>query len=183
MAILDFSDPPFAAPPFVPPSKPSDWTDLRISTLRKLWSEGLSAAQIAIKLWEITRHRFTRSAVIGKARRLKLEVRIPAGGRPRKPRRERLAKRRERWAIRKLTEPTYHTVEVLVELPAEDLSKAVTFAQLTDKTCRYPYSAQKGHHIERGCPTQKSSVCVHLDVGPAHRQNYDKREVGAKQKG
>jgi len=138
MAILDFSDPPFAAPPFVPPSKPSDWTDLRISTLRKLWSEGLSGAQIAIKLWEITRYRFTRSAVIGKASRLKLPGRIPAGGRPRKPRRERLAKRRERWAIRKLTEPTYHTVEV-IELPPEDLSNTVTFAQLTEHTCKWPH--------------------------------------------
>ena len=47
------------------------WTDDRIAVLRKLWSDGLSASQIAKELGEGV----TRNAVIGKAHRLGLEKR------------------------------------------------------------------------------------------------------------
>ena len=43
------------------------WTDERIELLRKLWSEGLSASQIASELGQVT-----RNAVIGKVHRLGL---------------------------------------------------------------------------------------------------------------
>ncbi|MCY4287649.1 MAG: GcrA cell cycle regulator [Aestuariivita sp.] len=43
------------------------WTKERVSILQKLWFEGLKPADIAIKLGDVT-----RSAVIGKARRLNL---------------------------------------------------------------------------------------------------------------
>ena len=43
------------------------WTDERIELLRKLWSDGLSASQIASELGQIT-----RNAVIGKVHRLGL---------------------------------------------------------------------------------------------------------------
>ena len=46
------------------------WTDERVSLLIKLWSEGLSASQIAGQLGGVT-----RNAVIGKVHRLKLEGR------------------------------------------------------------------------------------------------------------
>ncbi|MEN3794509.1 GcrA family cell cycle regulator [Fulvimarina sp. MAC3] len=46
------------------------WTDERVSTLKQLWTEGLSASQIADKLGGVT-----RNAVIGKVHRLKLESR------------------------------------------------------------------------------------------------------------
>ncbi|HHB83366.1 MAG TPA: GcrA cell cycle regulator, partial [Devosia sp.] len=47
------------------------WTDDRVSILKKLWMEGLSASQIAVELGEGV----TRNAVIGKVHRLKLSGR------------------------------------------------------------------------------------------------------------
>ena len=46
------------------------WTDDRVKILKKLWSEGLSASQIANKIGDVT-----RNAVIGKVHRLGLEGR------------------------------------------------------------------------------------------------------------
>jgi GcrA cell cycle regulator len=47
-----------------------NWTDERVELLRKLWSEGLSASQIAGQLGGVS-----RNAVIGKVHRLKLSSR------------------------------------------------------------------------------------------------------------
>ena len=64
------------------------WNDERVETLKKLWSEGFSASQIAAQLGGIT-----RNAVIGKVHRLGFAGRAkPAAAsgtsaaRPRKPR-------------------------------------------------------------------------------------------------
>ena len=46
------------------------WTDERVELLKKLWSDGLSASQIAAELGGIT-----RNAVIGKVHRLGLSGR------------------------------------------------------------------------------------------------------------
>ena len=54
------------------------WADeARVDLLKQLWADGLSASQIASRLGEVT-----RSAVIGKARRLGLEGRAVAARRP-----------------------------------------------------------------------------------------------------
>ncbi|WP_371348742.1 GcrA family cell cycle regulator [Ancylobacter sp. IITR112] len=62
-----------------------NWTDERVELLKKLWSEGLSASQIAAELGGVT-----RNAVIGKVHRLGLSGRAKAPAapapRPRKPR-------------------------------------------------------------------------------------------------
>lgn len=47
------------------------WNDERVELLKKLWAEGLSASQIAVRLGEVT-----RNAVIGKCHRLGLSGRI-----------------------------------------------------------------------------------------------------------
>ncbi len=64
------------------------WTDERVSTLKKLWLDGLSASQIAKQLGGVT-----RNAVIGKVHRLGLSGRAapsqparPAFKAPRPPR-------------------------------------------------------------------------------------------------
>jgi len=49
------------------------WTDERVEQLKKLWSDGLSASQIAAELGGIT-----RNAVIGKVHRLGLSGRAKA---------------------------------------------------------------------------------------------------------
>lgn len=62
-----------------------NWTDERVELLKKLWSDGLSASQIAAELGGVT-----RNAVIGKVHRLGLSGRAkalaPSAPRPRKPR-------------------------------------------------------------------------------------------------
>jgi len=55
------------------------WTDERVSTLKKLWLEGLSASQIAKQLGGVT-----RNAVIGKVHRLGLSGRA-APSQPTRP--------------------------------------------------------------------------------------------------
>ncbi len=61
------------------------WTDERVELLKKLWSEGFSASQIAAEMGGVT-----RNAVIGKVHRLGLSGRgktnAPGAARPRKPR-------------------------------------------------------------------------------------------------
>src|SRR5262245_3711660 len=61
------------------------WTDERVETLKKLWTDGLSASQIAAELGGIT-----RNAVIGKVHRLGLSGRAKSPSstapRPRKAR-------------------------------------------------------------------------------------------------
>jgi len=60
------------------------WTDERVELLKKLWSEGLSASQIAGQLGGVT-----RNAVIGKVHRLSLSGRakpVSSSPRPRKVR-------------------------------------------------------------------------------------------------
>lgn len=61
----------------------ASWTDERVELLQKLWSEGLSASQIATQLGGVT-----RNAVIGKIHRLGLSGRAKTASqpRPRKPR-------------------------------------------------------------------------------------------------
>ncbi len=56
------------------------WTDERVELLKKLWSEGQSASQIAKELGGVT-----RNAVIGKVHRLGLSNRSASGAAPSKP--------------------------------------------------------------------------------------------------
>lgn len=53
------------------------WTDERVELLKKLWTEGLSASQIAAQLGSVS-----RNAVIGKVHRLKLSSRGRATAAP-----------------------------------------------------------------------------------------------------
>lgn len=62
------------------------WTTERVDLLKRLWSEGLSASQIATELGGVT-----RNAVIGKVHRLGLSGRAKATAAPAKPRRTRPA--------------------------------------------------------------------------------------------
>ena len=75
-----------------------NWTDERVELLKKLWTDGLSASQIAAELGNVT-----RNAVIGKVHRLGLSGRAkdkaaaaaaPPQGRPRSERARRRSRRR-----------------------------------------------------------------------------------------
>ncbi|MGU3497126.1 GcrA family cell cycle regulator [Xanthobacteraceae bacterium A53D] len=131
------------------------WNDERVELLKKLWSEGLSASQIAGELGGIT-----RNAVIGKVHRLGLSGRAKApavAARPRKTARpETPAQQQQRPQAP--TRPATHgntalapAFEELVETapaptPAPQpagsnvlpMGQRCTIMNLTESTCRWP---------------------------------------------
>ncbi|MGD9477761.1 GcrA family cell cycle regulator [Shinella sp. G-2] len=137
-----------------------NWTDERVEKLKKLWSEGLSASQIAAQLGGVS-----RNAVIGKVHRLNLPGRAKAGGtqtaaRPKRPAAA-AAPRPSNFtarpaAPRAVARPTGNA------LPKEDMdadfdvqserlpvpangngtvvpmSRKLELTQLTERTCKWP---------------------------------------------
>lgn len=114
------------------------WTDERVELLKKLWSDGLSASQIAAELGGIT-----RNAVIGKVHRLGLSGRAKSPSsstpRPRKARSSGHMIRVQRPQVRGNTALAYdYEVEPepeLLEIPQEQRK---TLLQLNERTCRWP---------------------------------------------
>lgn len=114
------------------------WTDERIALLTKLYTDGLSASQIAAELGGIT-----RNAVIGKVHRLGLS------GRPKKAGSSKPTVRRARTRFKALDfrrrvdgahvaiayDYDLETEPEMVEIPVEQRK---TFLQLTDKNCHWP---------------------------------------------
>jgi GcrA cell cycle regulator len=110
------------------------WTDERVTTLKKLWLEGLSASQIAKQLGGVT-----RNAVIGKVHRLGLSGRAAPSqpSRPvlRTPRPARPASIATHHAPRRV-EPQPHPVarmETYVEEPG-----SATVLTLGAHMCKWP---------------------------------------------
>jgi len=118
------------------------WTDERVELLKKLWTDGLSASQIAAELGGIT-----RNAVIGKVHRLGLSGRAKSPSstapRPRKTRTHAHMLRVARPAIRGNT-ALAQAFEYEVEVEAELVDNIIPIGQrrnlleLTEETCRWP---------------------------------------------
>ena len=118
------------------------WTDERVETLRKLWTEGLSASRIAAELGGIT-----RNAVIGKVHRLGLSGRAKsptaAAPRPRKVRPHSQAPRIARPSMRGNT-ALAQAYEPEVEPEPEFIDNVIPLGQrrslleLNEDTCRWP---------------------------------------------
>jgi len=131
------------------------WTDERVELLKRLWTEGLSASQIAGRLG----NGVTRNAVIGKVHRLNLSGRVQQQrvAQPRAPRKQRepsLAPRaggsmpsmptagssalkpmmRAETHVRPAAIPEPQPLR-LVDLPKDG---RVTILHLSDKTCKWP---------------------------------------------
>jgi GcrA cell cycle regulator len=123
------------------------WTDERVELLKKLWSDGLSASQIAAQMGGVT-----RNAVIGKVHRLGLSGRAktsaaPAQPRPRKPARPashpnlRSAAHRSAALAAHLRSEPEPREEPQVELDEDvviPMSERVTIMELRDSMCRWP---------------------------------------------
>jgi len=92
------------------------WTDERVELLKKLWSDGLSASQIAGELGGIT-----RNAVIGKVHRLGLSGRAKSA-----------------------STALAHAYEIEEEAAPELIENVIpigqrrTILELTEQTCRWP---------------------------------------------
>ena len=126
------------------------WTDERVELLKKLWSEGLSASQIAAELGGVT-----RNAVIGKVHRLGLsgrgqDQRRPARPRPRKPRARRATCRRAlgdaarqhgagaALAPSRPSRAAGRSPNPLDEDVVIPFSERVTIMELRENMCRWP---------------------------------------------
>lgn len=118
------------------------WTDDRVDTLRKLWTEGLSASQIAAELGGVT-----RNAVIGKVHRLGLSGRAKGSNQGGGARRKKPATRANGYAKQK-TNSTADAKKTssasapvrpapIVDLP-EPPALMLNLLQLTEHTCKYP---------------------------------------------
>lgn len=123
------------------------WNDERVEVLKKLWSEGLSAAQIAGRLGGVT-----RNAVIGKVHRLGLSGRATSS-RPKNPRlRPRTAAQvnakrangKSRFgsignpALRALYQPEAEAYTPPVEELVIPLNERKSIQTLTECSCRWP---------------------------------------------
>lgn len=134
-----------------------NWTDERVERLKRLWSEGLSASQIAAQLGGVS-----RNAVIGKVHRLNLPGRAKAGGstaaarttkRP-APAAPRAATYPQRTATttRTVTRPAGGNMvkeEIEVDIfeevrvaPSKNvvvpISRRLALTELTERTCKWP---------------------------------------------
>ena len=116
------------------------WTDERVELLKKLWSDGLSASQIAAELGGIT-----RNAVIGKVHRLGISGRAKSASstapRPRKARSPMM--RIGRASIRGNT-ALAHAYDLETEAEPELIENIIpigqrrTILELTELTCHWP---------------------------------------------
>jgi GcrA cell cycle regulator len=119
------------------------WTDERVELLKKLWTDGLSASQIAAELGGIT-----RNAVIGKVHRLGLSGRAksPSSSAPRQRRtRPSHIMRVPRPAMRGNTAlATSYAYDLEVEAELEPIENVTpigqrrTLLELNESTCRWP---------------------------------------------
>lgn len=128
------------------------WTNERVELLKKLWSEGLSASQIAGELGGVT-----RNAVIGKVHRLGLSGRAKTSSSSSKPRRPRTASPSAGTAPKKPAQqpqtigatalkmdtspaPAAEIKPELEPLPelVVPISQRATILTLTERTCKWP---------------------------------------------
>ncbi len=129
------------------------WTDECVELLKKLWSDGLSASQIAAELGNVT-----RNAVIGKVHRLGLSGRAKSAAAPAAPRNAAPRKAPARAPSHPMSGPAGGTrgahalapqfvteAEPEAEqapMPSEDVvipfSERVTIMELREYMCRWP---------------------------------------------
>lgn len=107
------------------------WTDERVDQLKNLWTEGLSASQIARALGGVT-----RNAVISKVHRLGLVGRATPtrSERPRMP----SAPRMPRIAQTRALPPPEASVVEEDPVILEDGTFAATMETVSDRMCRWP---------------------------------------------
>jgi GcrA cell cycle regulator len=127
------------------------WTDERVELLKKLWTDGLSASQIAAQMGGVT-----RNAVIGKVHRLSLSGRArPTSSAPR-PRKMRMpSMHRPRTFVHGNTVLKTHAQPAPRRLPQpvpiEDIvvpiSLNISLLSLTDAMCKWPIGDPGGEQF------------------------------------
>ena len=149
------------------------WTDERVDQLKNLWTEGLSASQIARALGGVT-----RNAVIGKVHRLGLAGRATPtrSDRPRLPASPRMS------AIRShIPEPP-----VVEEDPLTlENGNHATVLTINDRMCRWPIGDPSenefhfcGRNPKSGSPYCEAHARKAYQPQQAHRRNDKGRMAG-----
>jgi len=124
------------------------WTDERVELLRKLWSDGLSASQVAAELGP----GITRNAVIGKIHRLGLAERAKTAAAAPRPRAAKAPRPAAPATATRVSGHIVHgnvalafapqTLVVAREQPQEEvvipMSERVTLMDLRESMCRWP---------------------------------------------
>lgn len=166
------------------------WTDERIERLKKLWSEGLSASQIAAELGGVT-----RNAVIGKVHRLHLSGRVKAAAtttqRSRKVARPAAAAARPAARTVVTTRGNLQVVqtmeaeEMVVYRPAEEvvvpISRRISIMELREGTCRWPMGdplAPDFVFCGGDCDVGKPYCGAHANV--AYQPSLERRRTGGR---
>ena len=115
------------------------WTDERVATLRKLWTDGLSASQIAKQLGGVT-----RNAVIGKVHRLGLAGRATPSRPAKRIVRNNITNRPRLMTGAPSRPRTIPSLAPLAELPPplEPMAQAdgsvASVLTVTDRMCKWP---------------------------------------------
>ncbi|AJD39913.1 GcrA cell cycle regulator [Rhizobium sp. SEMIA 4085] len=174
-----------------------NWTDERVEKLKKLWSEGLSASQIAAQLGGVS-----RNAVIGKVHRLSLPGRAKAGGATttaRAPKRNTSAVRAPNYASRMATRTvtrqqgaTMLKEEVEIDLMEEmdyrpaanvvvPISRRLGLTELTERTCKWPVGDPlKDDFHFCGCDSPDSSPYCSYHQRLAYQPVNERRRAAAR---
>lgn len=138
------------------------WTEERVELLAKLWGEGLSASQIALRLGDVT-----RNAVIGKVHRLGLSGRAA-------PARQKGARTGARH--RPALKPAAVKPEVIEEARLPDGSFA-TVLTIRDHMCKWPHghpSDEDFHFCGRAAPSPLPYCDAHARM--AYQASTPRRE-------
>lgn len=156
------------------------WTDERVALLTKLWTEGLSASQVAQQLGGVT-----RNAVIGKVHRLGLSGRAKPA-KPAKRKTRVAAKPRAKTPVTKrvvkappVPKPTPIPVEAK-PLPNGEYASIMT---ITDHMCKWPIG-DPGSSDFRFCgrATDKDQTYCkahsQLAYQPSRRKTTNPRAIG-----
>lgn len=121
-----------------------EWTSESVDLLKEKWAAGLTATQIAAEM-----PGFTRNAVIGKAHRLDLPMRISPKSTKEKP----------AQPIRlKPTKRTKPMPKKIIGPPTEDESKWIPFMASTKDTCRAILGRSKEDGLVLWCPNEKDDA-------------------------
>lgn len=175
-----------------------NWTDERVEKLKRLWSEGLSASQIAAQLGGVS-----RNAVIGKVHRLNLPGRAKAGGSTttvRAAKRPAGAQRTPNYTARNTTTTRTVTRAAGANLLKEEIeidgmeeiqisrstnvvlpiSRKLALTELTERTCKWPIGdPMKDDFHFCGCESADTSPYCNYHAKLAYQPVGERRRAAA----
>ncbi len=151
-----------------PTIAPNYWTVERTDALRKMWTEGLSASQIAHRLGA----GITRSAICGKAHRLRLEARVfkdPVRAAAQHANRMAAnAQKKVKSGVTLARKP----MKAMAIPTLEPIAGRVTLVEVTG--CCWPVGDDKGIHLFCDAPRR---------TGKSYCAFHDEKSVGSNRKG